>query len=56
VIPIRFDLIKRAYAIIYTENGRGPFTVLSKSDLETFLKQYADRKIETYVFIKGEKR
>ena len=48
---IRHDLIKTAYALIWTENGRGPFAVLTKGELEKFTQMYVDRKIETYVFI-----
>lgn len=50
----RFDLVKTAVAFIWTENGRGPFAVLSEDELVDFLKVYEARNVKTYVFRKVE--
>jgi len=57
-MQIRFDLVKTAYALIWTEGGRGPFAVMSKIEFSRFLETYDARNIKTYVFIsmKGEER
>jgi hypothetical protein len=55
-MQIRFDLVKTAYALIWTEGGRGPFAVLTEPELEPFLKIYVDRKIKTYVYITAREK
>jgi hypothetical protein len=52
----RFDLIQRAYALIWTENGRGPFAVLTADELDGYLTLYHERKIKTYVFIQSREK
>lgn len=52
--PLRFDLAKRAVALIITEGGRGPFAVMSEHELQEFLTLYRQRKIKTFVFRRTE--
>jgi hypothetical protein len=53
---LRFDLIQRGYALIWTENGSGPFVVLNEDELDNYLTFYYERKIKIYVFIRAREK
>jgi hypothetical protein len=56
VKQIQFNLVKTAYALIWTEGGRGPFAVLTAKELADYLTLYRERKIKTHVFIKSKEK